>query len=215
MTLERATGIVLRTRPLTDTSLIVHWLTAESGRLAVVAKGARRPKSPFAGQIDLFYLADFTFVRSRRSELHTLREIKLINSHTALRENLSRLRQAAYCANLIEQNTEPEAPLPELFAMFAKMLDGIVHHPAMPQSVLAFEMKILAELGLSPNLSENQMSQGARQILSTFAKSDWETIFRLRLSDAQMTEIGQFLHTFLVYHLGRLPRNRAAAVGTN
>ena len=49
MNVERATGLVLRTRPLTETSLIVLWLTREAGRLATVAKGARRPKSPFRG----------------------------------------------------------------------------------------------------------------------------------------------------------------------
>ena len=65
---ERATGIILRTRLLTDTSLIVHWLTPDLGRLATVAKGARRPKSPFRGKLDLFYEADFSFARSRRSE---------------------------------------------------------------------------------------------------------------------------------------------------
>jgi recombinational DNA repair protein (RecF pathway) len=40
---ESATGLVLRIRPLTETSLIVHWLTPDLGRLATVAKGARRP----------------------------------------------------------------------------------------------------------------------------------------------------------------------------
>ena len=44
---ETTTGLVLRTRPLTETSLIVHWLTREFGRLATVAKGARRPNHPF------------------------------------------------------------------------------------------------------------------------------------------------------------------------
>ena len=81
MTLERATGIVLRTRPLTETSLIVEWLTPDLGRLSAVAKGARRPKSAFRGQIDLFYQAEFSFVRSNRSELHTLREARLLNPH--------------------------------------------------------------------------------------------------------------------------------------
>ncbi|HXA44461.1 MAG TPA: recombination protein O N-terminal domain-containing protein, partial [Candidatus Angelobacter sp.] len=57
--IKNATGIILRTRPLTETSLIVHWLTPDLGRLATVAKGARRPKSPFAGRLDLFYVADF------------------------------------------------------------------------------------------------------------------------------------------------------------
>ena len=45
--IESATGMILRTRPLTETSLIVHWLTPDFGRIATVAKGARRPKSPF------------------------------------------------------------------------------------------------------------------------------------------------------------------------
>ena len=69
-----ATGLILRTRPLTETSLIVHWLTPDFGRMATAAKGAHRANSPFAGKLDLFYAADFSFSRSRRSDLHTLRE---------------------------------------------------------------------------------------------------------------------------------------------
>src|SRR2546423_7069913 len=101
--IESTTGLILRTRPLTESSLIVHWLTADNGRLATVAKGARRPKSPFRGKLDLFYLADFSFRRSRRSELHLLREVALRNPHPALRRNLAYLTQASYCALLIEQ----------------------------------------------------------------------------------------------------------------
>jgi DNA repair protein RecO (recombination protein O) len=72
---ERASGFILRTRTFTETSLIVQWVTADLGRMATVAKGARRPKSPFLGKLDLFYEADFSFQRSQRSELHTLREV--------------------------------------------------------------------------------------------------------------------------------------------
>src|SRR6266478_8778899 len=112
---ENAIGLVLRTRPLTDTSLIVHWLTPQFGRLATVAKGACRPKSPFRGKLDLFYLADFSFSRSRRSELHALREVSLRETHPTLREELSYLQQASYCAALIEQATAIETPLPAIF----------------------------------------------------------------------------------------------------
>src|SRR6185503_10810022 len=96
--IERAQGLVLRTRPFTETSLIVQWLTPEFGRVDTVAKGARRPKSPFRGKLDLFYLADFSFTRSRRSELHTLREVSLRETHATLRRELACLRQAAYAA---------------------------------------------------------------------------------------------------------------------
>src|ERR1051325_1928226 len=104
--IERAQGLVLRTRPFTETSLIVQWLTPEFGRLDTVAKGARRPKSPFRGKLDLFYLADFSFVRSRRSTLHVLREVSLRETQNELRQELHYLQQAAYCAALIEQATE-------------------------------------------------------------------------------------------------------------
>src|SRR5258706_432091 len=51
---ERAQGIALRVYPLTETSLIIRWLTREIGRISTVAKGARRAKSPFRGKLDLF-----------------------------------------------------------------------------------------------------------------------------------------------------------------
>ena len=87
--IQSATGLILRTRPLTETSLIVHWLTPDFGRIATVAKGARRAQSPFLGKLDIFYLADFSFNRSRRSDLHTLREVSLRETHGALRQDFA------------------------------------------------------------------------------------------------------------------------------
>src|SRR3974377_16958 len=104
--IESATGLILRTCPLTETSLIVRWLTPDFGRLATVANGPRRSKSPFAGKLDLFYLAVFSFSRSRRSELHNLREVSLREMHRALRLEIGYLDQASYCAALVEQTTE-------------------------------------------------------------------------------------------------------------
>jgi DNA repair protein RecO (recombination protein O) len=94
--IDSATGIILRTRPLTETSLIVNWLTAEHGRISTVAKGARRPKSTFAGKLDLFYEAEFSFTRSKRSELHALRELSLKETHAPLRQEMGWLQQASY-----------------------------------------------------------------------------------------------------------------------
>src|SRR5512135_1096902 len=95
---ESATGVVLRTRPLTETSLIIHWLTPDRGRVATVAKGARRPKSPFHGKLDFAFACDFSFVRSARSELHPLREVVVRDPHEPLRHELGWLQQAAYAA---------------------------------------------------------------------------------------------------------------------
>src|SRR6185503_9261979 len=148
---ENSTGIILRTRPLTETSLIVQWLTPNAGRLATVAKGARRPNSPFRGKLDLFYLADFSFSRSRRSDLHTLREVVLRETHSPLRQELGYLQQASYCATLIEQTTETETPLPAVFNLMNDLLNYLPTRPPQPATTLTFEIKLLAELGLQPD----------------------------------------------------------------
>ena len=210
--IQNATGIILRTHPLTETSLIAHWLTSDFGRIATVARGARRSKSPFLGKLDLFYRADFSFSRSRRSELHTLREINLRETHSALRQDLRRLRTAAYAAAFIEQATETGTPLPAIFELLNGFLAGLCRQKPAPQLLLAFELKLLQELGLKPDLGKTRLTPGARQIVRALMQSDWPACSHLQPTPAQASELTQFLHGFLIFHLGRLPRGRSTAL---
>jgi DNA repair protein RecO (recombination protein O) len=210
--IQTATGLVFRTWPLTETSLIVHWLTPDLGRLATAAKGARRLKSPFRGKLDLFYLADFSFSRSRRSDLHTLREVTLRETHSGLRRDLGLLRQASYCAALIERATETETPLPEPFQLMLALLRHLPAQAPQPHTILAFELKLLTALGLKPDLADTRMSPGARQLLVALTDSDWPLVARLKLAEAQLRELRQFLYGFLLHHLGKAVKGRAAAM---
>lgn len=209
---ERTSGIIMRTRPLTETSVIVHWLTPNLGRIATVAKGARRPKSPFRGKLDLFYEADISFARSRKSELHTLREVVLQKTHSVLRQNLGWLQQACYFAALIEQTTETEAPLPKVFSLVRECIETLTTRAPSPRTVFAFELKLLEELGLMPDLNAASLGAGARQVAATLKRSEWNVIVRVKLSDAQTRELRQFLHGFMIYHLERIPSSRTAAL---
>ena len=213
--IESATGLILRSRPLTETSLILHWLTPRFGRLATVARGARRPKSPFAGKLDVFYLADFSFSRSRRSDLHQLREVQLRETHSALRDDLRKLQQAAYAAAFIEQTTETETPLQEIFQETRAFLKHLCADEPMPESVFALELKLLRELGLEPDPDATRLTPGLKKIMRQLAGQDWPWISQLKLSTAQTIELRQFLQRFLISHLGKLPRGRALAVGEN
>jgi DNA repair protein RecO (recombination protein O) len=208
---ESASGLILRTRRLTETSLIVHWLTPNLGRIATVAKGALRPKSPFRGKLDLFYFADFSFMRSRRSELHNLREASIRETHPKIRGELGRVQQASYAAALVEQVTELETPLPEIFELVQGFLKLLAE--ATPQShlVFGFELKLLAELGLEPDLSKSHLTAGAREIVKMLTGQEWSSISKLKMSSAQTTELSQFLHGFLIFHVGKIPAGRFAA----
>src|SRR5215467_3443685 len=76
---DTTAAILLRKRMFSDTSLIVSWCTELFGCVQTIAKGARRPKSSFAGKLDLFFEAEISIVRSRKSDLHTLTEAVLKN----------------------------------------------------------------------------------------------------------------------------------------
>jgi DNA repair protein RecO (recombination protein O) len=206
--IETGLGLILRTRPLTDTSLIIHWLTADFGRIATVAKGARRQKSPFAGKLDLFYLAEFSFQRSRRSELHQLREVSLRETHAAIRKEMEYLQQASYCAALIEQTTEMDTPIPEIFSLMTGFLKNLSKYVPRPQSLFAFEVKLLSEHGLQPDFEKEKLNPDLKQILRILLVSDWAALSRLKLSRQQITALRQYLHGFLVYHLGKVPATR-------
>jgi DNA repair protein RecO (recombination protein O) len=209
---ERATGIILRTRPLTETSLIAVWLTAEQGRVSTVAKGALRAKSPFRGKIDLFYESELTFSRSRRSELHTLKELRVLNTHSRLREELGYVQQASYAAALIEQTTETDTPLPGLYKVFVDFIVALPLNPPEQKTIFAFEAKVLQDLGLQPEVEESTLGPGTRRIFQRLMHDEWSALKGLRLSEAQEIELAQYLHGYLIFHLGKFPKSRAGAL---
>lgn len=211
----RSSGLILRTRPLTETSLIVQWLTPELGRIATVAKGARRPRSPFAGKLDLFHVADFAFARSRRSDLHTLREAVLRETFPALRTDLRRLQRAAYLVRLVETATETDTPLPGVHALVLAALRQIAGHGSRPETVLAFELRLLAELGLAPSLDRDSLPRpGARELAERLASAPWDAVAGLAPDSSAKEAVARFLHGFVIHHLERLPAGRGDALTT-
>lgn len=206
--IESGAGIILRTLPLTETSVIVHWLSPDFGRIATAAKGARRPKSPFSGKLDLFYEADISFTRSRSSDLHTLREVNLRQTNAALRQDVDKLRQAVYAAKFIVQATEPDTPLPGVFELFQRFLESLCAREPSPQLVLAFEIKMLVELGLEPDWDDAKLQPGTKKIVEAMLQRGFASILSVKPSEKQVIELRQFLHGFIIFHLGKIPGGR-------
>ncbi len=157
MNIQSTSGIVLKLTKLTDTSLIVTWFTRDSGKLKTVAKGARRPKSPFLGKLDLFYLDDLTFIHSRRSELHILKECGVTEAFPNLREDFSTMARASYLCELADATTEAEHPVAKVFEALAEGLRQLAtseEGAAGEIAVRQFELALFEALGHSPRLTK-------------------------------------------------------------
>jgi len=89
--LKRQDAIILKSYDFKDTSKIIHILSSDSERLSLVAKGARRTKSQFAGNIEPLNLTQLVYYIKPGKSLGTLKEATLIESHPSLKKDLHRL----------------------------------------------------------------------------------------------------------------------------
>jgi DNA repair protein RecO (recombination protein O) len=209
---ERDEGIILRVRPLTETSLIIVWLAREQGLISTVAKGARRPKSTIIGKLDLYYAARFTFQRSRRSELHNLREVQLDATHERLRHDLGWLNQAAYAGALIEHTSERETPLPEQYELLLEFLRELPKTPPTPAAIFRLEIELFELLGISPDLESARLSPGSKAIVEHLRGESKNPV---TISEAQKNELGHFLLGSICEINKRLYGIREAALRNN
>jgi DNA repair protein RecO (recombination protein O) len=205
---ESAYGIVLRIRPLTETSLIFHWLTRDQGRIATVAKGARRAKSSFRGKLDLFFEAHLSFVRSWRSELHTLREAVPVATFPSIRTDYERLNQAAYAVRLVELATETETPVPEFFDLLTDWLRHQESGTPSRLSLLTFEWGILDLSGAAPSLDRRRLSPAAGEMLARIQSRSGAVSEEASSRDTER-ELGRLFSGPLEQQLSRLPEARA------
>ena len=146
--MEIARGTIIRTRRLTETSLIVTWCTEEWGVIKTVAKGARGAKSSFSGQLDLFIEAEIGWFRSRSSELHGLRELRVLSVREELRCHYARTVMAAYFGELVERAVEPECEIPEIFNLLCRALDFLVNDGDCKRAMPFFEKEMAGVLGV-------------------------------------------------------------------
>jgi len=145
---EKSSGILVRLTRLTETSLITHWWTDNAGLIKTVAKGARQPRSKFAGKLDLFFHAELVWTQARRGDLHSLREVTVTDFRAGLRARYADIVTAGYFCNLLEWVAERDHPEPEMADLLRRGLDYLATSGADLRAVHHFEHQLAMLLGL-------------------------------------------------------------------
>ena len=156
MASEKSLAIVLRVTEYSETSCIVNLLTREFGRIGAIAKGARRPKSPFSAAIDVLAVCQIVFI-NKPSALSILTEAKLERRFRAGETDLKRLYAGYYVIELIRTLTNEGDRSPELFDLTHKILiqldEGVFSENELNHRLLLFELSLLDLLGQLPMLT--------------------------------------------------------------
>jgi DNA repair protein RecO (recombination protein O) len=146
---DHQAGVVLHTTPWRETSLIVEVFTREHGRIALVARGAKRPTSQFRGLLAPF--APLALSWSGRNEIKNLVRVEWVGGLTPLRGDA--LLAAFYANELLVRLLARADPHERLFDSYLQLLRGLA---AARQDVTlrAFEMELLREVGYAVPLDQ-------------------------------------------------------------
>ncbi|MDG0855345.1 DNA repair protein RecO [Roseateles puraquae] len=150
---------VLHQHDWSESSLILDLFTRESGRVAVAAKGAKRPYSQLRAV--LLPLQRITVSLSKPAkaeggEVQTLRSAEWGGGNTL--PSGAALFSGYYLNELLLKLLARHDPHPQLFDAYA---DTLAHLTEGDAALRAFELKLLAELGLLPDLSVVTPTQAA------------------------------------------------------
>ena len=148
----RTLALVVRTVEVFETSLVATLFTRELGKVAVLAKGARRLKSPFQGGLDLLGVSDIVMFPKASEALDLLAEAAPVERFASLRRDLAALYAGYYIAELLTDLTDLHDPHPKLFDAARITLRHLGDAELRSRRVMRFELACLRELGLMPAL---------------------------------------------------------------
>ena len=139
---------LLHQRSYGETSIIAEVFTRNLGKMSIIARGAKKPKSKFFGYLVPFSRLKITF--SGRSELKTLtnidRDLSLTNTYLS-RKSYSLL----YINELMIKLLPKDAEHKPLFDLYSKFIQDSVNEEKIDYLLRNFELDLLEMLGYGIN----------------------------------------------------------------
>ena len=150
--LQKCEGIVLRTTDYGETNKIVTLYTREWGKIGVMARGAKKPKSRLSAITQPFTYGFFLLQNGRG--LGNMQQGEIITPLRAIKEDIFLTAYASYVVELTDKSTDEKKTNPFIFELLYQTLTYLNegYDPEILKNI--YEMKMLPVLGLYPILNQ-------------------------------------------------------------
>jgi len=146
---------VLHTYPFKETSLVVELFSKQFGRIAAVAKGARRPRSAMRGMLQSFQ--ELSGAWSGKNELKTLHSLDWSTGLTLIKGEA--LMCGFYMNELLLRLLPREDAHEVLFDYYANTMQTLTEGKDFATTLRRFELKLLQEMGYAVPLLHDENEQ--------------------------------------------------------
>ena len=148
-------AFLLHQRPYGNSSVMAEMFTLDNGRISVIAKGAKKPKSKFFGVLSPFSKLRITY--RGKSELKTLTNV---DKEDIFSDSFSKLSYTLLYINELLIKILPQgAPQKELFYLYDRFLLEIKTSNEIDIILRRFEIDLLEMLGYGINFI-NEVDSG-------------------------------------------------------
>jgi DNA repair protein RecO (recombination protein O) len=206
MPLYTADALILRTYKLAESDRIVVFLTRDRGKKRGVAKGARRPKSNFAGALEPLTHARVAYFEKERRELVNLNYSEA--SRSALSSGtMEGLGCAAYFAELIDEWAAESHEDERLYRLGVSMVEAIAAGVPSEPLTRYFEYWLLSLQGVYPASRVPNLSPEAQAFLATSRKIAPQELGGIPADRTMLRELESLHRSIITTHLEREPRS--------
>lgn len=154
--LIKTAGVVTKTVKYGDTSLIATLITADLGKISVIANNVRTNRSGLKAGLQLFAYSDFVIYASKsKNGLYRLNELSIKESFSDIRMSLEKLAYASYFADVVNKTTaeqDSDGEVLQLLLNTLYVLNGGLCSAEKIKTV--FEWRTAAILGYAPHLDK-------------------------------------------------------------
>lgn len=141
-------GIVLARKNYGEADRILSVYSKNYGRLALIAKGTRKPKSKKRGHIEVFNYIRFSAAVGRGLDIMT--EAEVIDDFAEIRRSLKKISLAYYISEVVGRITHEGEQNTELFDLILESLEKLKATNSLRRLRLTFIRNLLVLLGYWP-----------------------------------------------------------------
>lgn len=143
-------GLVIRLADVGERDRVVTLFTREEGKLAFIARGARRPGSSLGPCVQPLTRGRFQCVRRRA--LHLITQAAVVDSYSGLRSDLWSTSCGLYLAELVDVATVEGSPDRFIYDLLVRLLELANEKGGNAVLLRYFELRLLQHSGFCPSL---------------------------------------------------------------
>jgi DNA repair protein RecO (recombination protein O) len=153
MSIVRTQGVVLRYTNFKEADRMLTIFSPDKGKMQVLARGCRKPKSRILAASQLFCYGDYIFYKTK--ELYIMTQTQVKDSFFDIRTDMGKLAYGSYILNLTEEAVNYEERNYRLFYLLLQSLTYLSYGDMEPQDIThVFELKLIDLLGYRPVLEK-------------------------------------------------------------